>query len=273
MQIEAKFEELNERGVGAYMPHIYYGDPSEEFSQKAVEVLAENGADLLEFGIPFSDPTADGPTFQNACERALEGGITPKKCIRGIEKLREDGLEIPIVVTAYYNIPYVFGVEAFLNEISEAGAQGVIVPNVPAEESSSLVKAGEKAEVDVILQVTPNTSKERVKDIVKISTGFLYIVNFEGVTGVRGDVTGSTKNLIKMVREYSEIPLMAGFGISRVEQAKELVLSGADGVITGSALGRIYESNLKNPEEALPEIGEFASKMKQGCVEGYRNWQ
>lgn len=273
MQIEEKFEELNEREEGAYMPHIYYGDPSEEFSREAVGVLAENGADLLEFGIPFSDPTADGPTFQNACERALAGGITPNRCIRGIEKLRESDLEIPIVVTTYYNIPYVFGVERFLKELNEAGAQGVIVPNVPAEESRTLAKAGEKAGIDVILQVTPNTSRDRLRDIVKVSTGFLYIVNFEGVTGVRDGVAGSTKDLIEMTREYSEIPLMAGFGISREEQAKELVLSGASGIITGSALGRIYEGNLENPEEALPEIGKFASKMKSGCVEGYRKRQ
>ena len=117
MDVEKKFQELKERREGAYMAHIYYGDPSEKFSIRQIETLAGNGADFIEFGIPFSDPTADGPTFQAACERSLRGGMTPAKCIRGIKKLRAGGLEAPIVVTTYYNIPYVAGVRSFLRDL------------------------------------------------------------------------------------------------------------------------------------------------------------
>ena len=130
MNLEEKFQELKNKGEGAHMPHVYYGDPNEDFSFKLLETLTKNGADIIEFGIPFSDPTADGPTFQAACERALENGTTPTKCIQGIKKLRASGIENPIVVTTYYNIPYVVGVGKFLSKIKTAGAQAIIVPNV-----------------------------------------------------------------------------------------------------------------------------------------------
>ncbi|KXB01151.1 hypothetical protein AKJ45_00990 [candidate division MSBL1 archaeon SCGC-AAA261F19] len=271
MKIEEKFEELREREEGAFMAHIYYGDPSEEFSIKQVETLAENGADFIEFGIPFSDPTADGPTFQAACERALGSGMTPTKCIQGIRKLRERGLEAPIVVTTYYNIPYVRGVESFLSEIKEAGAQGIIVPNLPVDEADELLDCGKEIDISTIFLVAPTTTEERLERIVNATSGFLYVVNVEGVTGARETVLDSTLNLIKTVREKADLHLMAGFGVSKKEHAKAVVSAGADGVITGSALGRIYEKNLENPEETIPEIAKFASRIKQGCIEGYRN--
>lgn len=269
MRIEEKFQELEEKGEGAYMPHMYYGDPSEDFSIEQAKTLADNGADLLEFGIPFSDPTADGPTFQAACERALENGITPDECLSGIEKLRKEGIEIPIIVTAYYNTLYVRGVQQFLEDIEEAGAQGIIVPNLPVDEAGELLHAGEETDIDTIFLAAPTTTDERLEEIVDATSGFLYIVNVEGVTGARDTVKDSTLNLINRVREKTDIPLMAGFGISERKHADSVVLAGADGAITGSALGRIYEKNLEAPEETLPEISDFANEVKRGCDEGY----
>lgn len=270
MKIEEKFQELNEREEGAYMPHVYYGDPTEEFSLRQIETVVENGADLIEFGIPFSDPTADGPIFQTACERALEAGVTPRKCIDALRGMRNDGLEIPIIVTTYYNIPYVFGIENFLKELEMAEVQGIIVPNLPIEEAKDLLEAGRETGVSVIFQVTPNTSEERFERIVNSASGFLYVVNVEGVTGVRNSVADSAVNLIDMAKKRTDIPLMAGFGISKKKHAKSIVSAGASGVITGSALGKIYGKNLRNPEETLSDIGKFARQIKQGCVEGYR---
>ncbi|KXB00365.1 hypothetical protein AKJ41_04115 [candidate division MSBL1 archaeon SCGC-AAA259O05] len=269
MTIEEKFQELNGIGEGAYMPHIYYGDPSEEFSLRQVETLVESGADMIEFGIPFSDPTADGPAFQEACERALKKGVTPERCIRGLEELRAGGVEVPIVVTTYYNIPYVYGIRDFLEKLEEAGVQGIIVPNLPIEEAEDFLKVSRKTGIDLIFQITPNTTVGRMERIVESASGFIYIVNFEGVTGVRGAVADSTKNLIGEVKTLTELPLMAGFGVSKREHAASLVSAGADGVITGSALGEIYMKNLENPEGTLPEIGDFASGIKRGCREGY----
>ncbi len=270
MRIEEKFRELKDRGEGAYMPHIYYGDPTPEFSREEIRVLSENGADFIEFGIPFSDPTADGPTFQEACERALENGTTPEDCFRGIEKLRGGGLDTPIIVTTYYNVPYAYGLEDFFGRLSEAGAQGIIVPNVPLEEATPLIKSANESGIDVILQVTPNTSKRRLESIANSSSGFLYVVNVEGVTGARETVPESTVELMKSIRENAEIPLMAGFGVSKERHARALVSAGADGVITGSALGNIYEDSLSNPEEKLDEIGKFAKRIKKVCIHGYR---
>ncbi len=267
--IREKFQELKDKGEGAYMPHIYYGDPTEEFSISQVEALESAGADLLEFGIPFSDPTADGSTFQAACERALEGGVTPERCLRGIEKLRERGVEIPIVVTTYYNIPYSFGIEKFFEKMKKVGAQGIIIPDLPVEEASSIEGICREKNIKMILQVTPTTSEERLEEIIRASSGFLYIVNTEGVTGVRDSVVETTGEMISMVKEYTDLPLMAGFGVSRKEHAKLLVQAGADGVITGSALGEIYSGNLDNPEETLSEIRNFAKRIKSGCIEGY----
>jgi tryptophan synthase alpha chain len=270
MDLEKKFRELKERREGAHMPHVYYGDPNEEFSLKLIKNLAKNGADLIEFGIPFSDPTADGPTFQASCERALKKCVTPAKCIQGIKKLRRSGLEIPLVVTTYYNIPYVAGIRTFLSEIKEAGAQAIIVPDLPVEEANDFLDEGKKQGVHVILQVAPTTTEDRLKKIADIASGFLYVINVEGVTGARESLKDSTLKLVNRVRRHTDIPLLAGFGISKREHAAAVVSAGADGAITGSAYAKIYERNLKNPEETLPEIARLAKQIKQGCIEGYR---
>jgi len=269
MDLEEKFWELKERREGAHMPHVYYGDPNEEFSLKLIKTLVENGADFIEFGIPFSDPTADGPTFQAACERALEKGMTPAKCIQGIKNLRRSGLEVPLVVTTYYNIPYVTGVEAFLSEIKKAGAQAIIVPDLPVEEADILLE-GKKWGMHVILQVAPTTTKDRLKKIADIASGFLYVIGVEGVTGAREGLTDSALQLVNRVRRHTDVPVLAGFGISKREHAAAVVSAGADGAIAGSAYAEIYEKNLKKPEETLPEIARLAKQIKRGCIEGYR---
>ncbi len=270
MNIDEKFRELKDKREGGYMAHIYYGDPTENFSVRQIETLARNGADFIEFGIPFSDPTADGPTFQAACERALAGGMTPSKCISGIRKLRERGLKTPIIVTTYYNILYFAGVENFTRKLERAGAQAIIVPNVPVEDAAELLDAGRKAGIHVVFQVAPTTTEDRLKKIVEAASGFLYVINVEGVTGVRSSLAKSTLKLVTRVRRHTDMPTMAGFGISRKEHAAAVVAAGADGAITGSALGKIYEKNLRKPEATLPKIASFSRQIKKGCVDGYR---
>ena len=270
MNLEEKFRQLQSKEEGAHMPHVYFGDPHEEFSLRLLETLAENGADILELGIPFSDPTADGPTFQAVCERALENGMTPNRCIEGIKKLRAKGIENPIVVTTYYNIPYVMGVGNFLNKIKEAGAQAIIVPNVPVEEADVLLAEGKNSGIHPIFQIAPTTTEERLKKITDIASGFLYVIGVEGVTGVRENIGDSTLKLVQRVRRHTDMPLLAGFGISTRQQSLAVVAAGADGAIVGSAYARIYEKNLKKPEETLPEIAKLIGQIKQGCIEGFR---
>jgi tryptophan synthase alpha chain len=270
MSLESKFEDLKKRREGAHMAHVYYGDPNEEFSLKLIKTLAENGADIIEFGIPFSDPIADGAVFQEACQRALSGGITPTKCIDGIKRLRAEGLEIPIVVTTYFNIPYVMGFEEFLNMVRNAGAQGVLFPDLPLEEAKPLKSLIAKARLNLILQVAPTTSPERLKQILEEASGFIYLISVEGVTGAKLKAQSLTVRLIKTIKKLSTIPIMVGFGVSKKEHAETLVAAGADGVVVGSAYARIYSKNLKDPFQTLDEVAKLAREIKSGCVEGYR---
>lgn len=270
MEIEQKFRELRKRGEAAYMPHVYYGDPNEEFSLELINTLVESGADMLEFGIPFSDPIADGPTFIAACGRALKGGVTPTKCIEGVKKLRGAGIEVPIILTTYFNIPYVMGIGVFMKKVKEAGVQGLIIPDLPIEESGEFLELAKSSGLSVIFQVAPTTSDERSKKIIGAASGFLYVINVEGVTGTRESFLQSTLKLIEKVRKQTDVPLMAGFGISKKEHALRMVSKGADGVITGSAIAKIYAKNLESPESSLPKIAEFVKEMKEACAEGYR---
>ena len=268
MDLESTLHHLRERGEGAHMPHVYYGDPHEEFSLQLIHTLSDE-ADLLEFGIPFSDPTADGPTFQLACDRALRAGMTPLKCIQGIRKLRKEGITIPIIVTTYYNIPYVHGITSFVKAIQTAGAQAILVPNLPIEEAQPLFAASRKHRIDVILQISPATSQSRIQHIIKAAQGFIYIINVEGVTGARNRFHKSTFQLIDTVSKQTDIPLLAGFGISQPQHAEAMVAAGVDGVIVGSAYAKIYEKNLTQPATTLPQIQELAKQIKQGCIRGY----
>jgi tryptophan synthase alpha chain len=271
MEIEEKFRELKVKGEGAYMPHAYYGDPNEEFSLELIKTLVENGADFIEFGIPFSDPIADGPTFIAACERALEGGTTPASCIEGVRRLREMDVKVPIILTTYFNIPYVMGIENFMERVSGAGVQGLIVPDLPVEESAEFLESARAFGLRVIFQVAPTTSDERLGKIIEAASGFIYVINVEGVTGARESLLQSTLELVKKVRGRTDTPLMAGFGISKGEHARAMVSAGADGVITGSAITKIYARNLTSPEKTLPDVARFAREIKQACVEGFRN--
>jgi tryptophan synthase alpha chain len=255
---------------GIYMAHLYYGDPSEEFSLKVMKVLCDNGVDIIEFGIPFSDPNADGPIFQRACERAIKAGMTPLKAIQGIRKLRESGIEQPIVVTSYYNPILQMGVDCFMKSIRNAGADALIVPNVPLEESDKLFDAGKKHDINIILLVAPTTPPIRLKKIIQRAQGFLYLITITGVTGVRESLSNSTLSLVKRVREYTDIPILGGFGISNREHSKAIVAAGANGVITGSVIAKAYENHITEPEKSIPDIERIVREIKLGCQEGVK---
>jgi len=252
----------------AYMAHVYYGDPSEGFSLKEIKALCDSGVSIIELGIPFSDPTADGPVFQRACERALKAGMTPSKTIESISKLRDEGITQPIVVTSYYNIIYHMGVGSFVKRIKDAGACALIVPDVPIEEADDLLEASEQNGIDIIFLVAPTTPDDRLEKILSVARGFVYVVSVAGVTGARESLHEATLRLIERVRAHSDIPLLVGFGISKQEQATAGVSAGADGVITGSAIGSIYEQYLDDPDASLDEIRAFARSIREGIEEG-----
>ena len=253
-----------------YMAHMYYGDPTEDFSLTAMKLLCDHGVDIIEFGIPFSDPNADGPVFQRACYRALTNGMTPIKAIEGIVKLRKLLIDQPIVVTSYYNPILQMGVECFIKRIKQAGADALIVPNVPYEESDLLLESGAKYDIKIIFLVAPTTPEKRLKEIIKRAQGFLYIVTVTGVTGIRESLSDATLELVQRVRKHTSLPLLGGFGISTREQARAVVAAGANGIITGSIIGKIYEKQIMKPEKSFPELVKTIEEIKQGCVEGIK---
>jgi tryptophan synthase alpha chain len=267
-RLKGVLRKLTSQEEGALMPHVYFGDPSYGFSVELLKTLARSGADILEVGIPFSDPIADGPTFIAACERALRGGTTPDDCLRGLTELRESGVDLPVVVTAYANTIMANG--NLLEGLAEAGVDGLIVPDMPFEESGDLMEKLAELEMDLILQVAPTTSERRLKRILSSASGFVYVINFEGVTGPREDIPEGTLDLIRRIRGLSDIPLVAGFGISRPEHAEKLIAGGADGVAVGSIFAEIYSARSKNPFESLREISEMARRMKEACVNGFK---
>lgn len=254
----------------AFMPYVCCGDPSAQFTFKLVKTLVENGADAIEFGIPFSDQIADGKAIQAASGRALLAGMTPEKAVGIIAKLRKDGVGAPIIAMTYYNIVFSFGQEKFVRALKAAGAQGLIVPDAPLGEAEGLRKACSKAGIDLVYLITPNCSPARLRKIAAKSRGFMYAVAVLGITGARKNVSGNALGLVRRAKKVSRLPVAVGFGVSRPEHAREFSRAGADGVIVGSEIANIYSKFIRGKKiderRALAEIGKFARRMKGGCL-------
>ncbi len=242
MKISEKFSELKKKKQGALIAYICSGDPSPDATKEYVTALVRGGADIIELGLPFSDPTADGPTIQAGIERALNGGMTPDIYFRTVSSLK---MHIPLVVMTYYNIIFKRGLEKFVKDCAFSGISGIIVPDLPPEESGELAGFCKKNDVDLIFLVAPTTTDERLKRILEEGKGFIYLVARLGVTGVRADVAASTRDLINRVKTTT--PKAVGFGISNGKQAAEIIRAGADGVIVGSAFVDIISSGKDVP--------------------------
>ena len=240
----------------AFIAFITCGDPDLETTAKSVRAAVAGGADLIELGIPFSDPTAEGPVIQGANIRALSGGVTTDKIFDLVRELRRD-VEIPLVFMTYANVVYSYGADSFISTCRDIGIDGLILPDVPYEEKDEFLPICRKYGVDLVSLIAP-TSEGRIAMIAKEAEGFLYIVSSLGVTGVRGEITTDLGSIVSVVRENTDIPCAIGFGISTPEQAKKM--SGyADGVIVGSAIIKILE---KYGREAPPHIEEYVRLMK-----------
>ena len=244
----------------AFIPFITCGDPDLESTKKLVKSMVENGADLIELGIPFSDPTAEGPVIMEADLRALQGGCTTEQVFQMTRELRQE-VDVPFVYMTYANVVFSYGSRKFMEKAKEAGVSGLILPDVPYEEREEFLQDCRAFGIALISMVAP-TSEDRIAKIAKDAEGFLYIVSSLGVTGERKEITTDLSSLLKMVKSHTDIPCAVGFGISTKEQAKE-VAKYADGVIVGSAImKKIHESPGK--EEAV--LGEYVASMKSGLA-------
>ncbi len=243
-------------GGKAFIPFITCGDPDLETTGKIVREMAANGADLIELGIPFSDPTAEGPVIQGANIRALSGGVTTDKIFDFVRELRKD-VSVPLVFMTYSNVVFSYGAERFISTCQQIGIDGIILPDLPFEEKDEFLPICRQYGVDLISLIAP-TSADRVAMIAKDADGFIYIVSSLGVTGERSQITTDISKLVSVIRENTDIPCAVGFGISNPEQAKNMSQF-ADGVIVGSAIVRKIAQHGK--DSAKP-VGEFVKQMK-----------
>lgn len=240
----------------AFVPFITCGDPNLETTEKLVKAAVENGADLIELGIPFSDPTAEGPVIQGANIRALSSGVTTDKIFEFVKRIREE-VSIPLVFMTYSNVVFSYGAEDFISTCQQIGIDGIILPDLPYEEKNEFAPICKKYDIDLISLIAP-TSDKRIAMIAKEAEGFLYIVSSLGVTGTRNEITTDLESIIRVVRENTEIPCAIGFGISTPKQAEEMARL-ADGVIVGSAIVKIIE---ELREGAVNEVGNYIAFMK-----------
>ncbi len=242
----------------AFIAFLTCGDPDLETTAACVHAAVRGGADLIELGIPFSDPTAEGPVIQEASERALSGGATTDKIFDLAAELRRD-VTVPMVFMTYANVVYSYGIDRFCDRCAEAGVNGIILPDVPFEEKEEFAPACRQRGLSLISLIAP-TSENRVAKIAREAEGFLYIVSSLGVTGVRSEITTDIGAMVKLVRENTSIPCAVGFGISTPEQAARMS-SLSDGAIVGSAIVRIIA---KYGQSAPEHVFEFVKSMKEG---------
>jgi tryptophan synthase alpha chain len=247
-----------------FMPYFPLGYPDLDTSIDVIETLARNGADLIEVGLSFSDPMADGPVIQHATQIALEKGITVKKSLEAVKELRNRGVDIPLILMGYFNPMLAYGLEKFIHDAREAGADGFIIPDLPmeeAEEFQTMLNAGRDAssrDLPLIQMLAPTSPDERMESIARNAKGFIYLVSVTGVTGARTAVSDGLGNLINRVRAHTSVPVCVGFGISTPEQAKQ-VGQLADGVIVGSACVK----TIGGSESPIEAAREFAREFKK----------
>lgn len=245
----------------AFIPFITAGDPDLETTQKVIEEMVKNGADLIEIGVPFSDPIAEGPVIAQTSERALANGTTTDKIFAMVKKLRET-IQIPLAFMTYANLLYAYGKEDFFAKCHEVGINAVILPDIPFEEKDEFLAYANKEDVDMVSLIAP-TSMQRVGMIAKEAQGFIYLVSSLGVTGVRNEIKTDLTSIVKVIRQNTDVPIGIGFGIARPEQAKKAA-EVADGAIVGSAIVKMIH---KYGKDAPKFVDEYVKSMKDAVNE------
>jgi tryptophan synthase alpha chain len=239
-RIGRTFKRLKNHGGKAFIPYIMAGDPSFEATKETVLMLEQCGADIVELGVPFSDPLADGPTIQRAAERALKNGVTLRKVIAFVKDIRSS-TQIPLVLMTYFNPVFKYGSESFIRDAADAGVDGLIIPDLPPDEAADFIKHARKADLDTIFLLAPTSTEDRIRIVAKASRGFIYYVSITGITGSGLLFDGSMERLIPAIKSFTDTPVAVGFGVSTPEDAA-VVAKVADGVIVGSAIvKRLHE--------------------------------
>lgn len=246
----------------ALIPFFVIGDPDEQTSFELVTTAIDAGADVLELGIPFSDPVADGPTIQKADIRAMQAGMTPAKALAFIKRVT-DYHPVPIGLLVYYNLIFQYGVEKFFADFKAAGGTSVLVADLTIDDADEIAPAAKAAGLETVFMVTPNTSNERIEKIAAQTTGFIYTVSLMGTTGERTGLSDTVRPLIARLKVHTDKPVCVGFGISTPEHAKQVAQAGADGVIIGSRIVKFIEENPTDVEAMKRQISEFIKSVAE----------
>ncbi|MGC8784365.1 MAG: tryptophan synthase subunit alpha [Armatimonadota bacterium] len=261
-RISEHFSTLRQRGEGALVVFVTAGDPNPRLSENLMLTIAEAGADIIEIGIPFSDPLADGPTIQSSTFRALQQGVTPASALEMIARVRARS-EVPLVVMTYFNPVWQMGVERFAQEAAQAGVDGVIMTDMPPDEAGEWHPVARQHGLDTIFLIAPTSTSERMRLVAQMSSGFVYCVSRTGVTGAREDLPEEVPQMLQAMRRLTKLPLCVGFGISRPEHV-QVVCRVADGAVVGSAVVSLIAQEVEKGEQAvLPAVHRFVKELKE----------
>jgi len=253
------FSELDR---AALIPFFVIGDPDFETSLAIVKAAMDAGADILELGIPFSDPIADGPTIQKADIRAMRSGMNVSRALEFIRKVKDYG-DVPIGLLMYYNLVYQYGIEKFFSDFHRAGVNSVLIADLSIDDADEIHSAAVSTGLDTVFMVTPVTPTEKMKVIASRTTGFIYTVSLLGVTGSRDELSDTVQVLVKKLKELTGVPICVGFGVSKPEHAEAIASAGADGVIIGSKVVSLIEENLGDSKGIVSQVSTFLSDVRK----------
>jgi tryptophan synthase alpha chain len=264
-RIKNTFSRLKKKGEKALIPYLMAGDPDIATTKELIVALERAGCDMIELGVPFSDPLADGPVIQKAAIRSLEHHTSIADVLQLVSEVRRES-KIPLIIMTYYNLIFHYGEERFVQDASIAGLDGIILPDLPPEEAGTLMPLAKKAGLDTIFLLAPTSTDERRKVVVKASQGFIYYVSLTGVTGASlGPQQEAIRESVAKIKLLTDKPVSVGFGIATPDQAAQVASWGADGVIVGSALVKVVEQHAGSPE-LVPKVAAFAQELKQGVL-------
>ena len=258
-RIDAVLGELRESGRTALAPYITIGFPDVPTSEELVRTILDSGGDMLELGVPFSDPLADGPTIQMTTYRALQNGVTVRECLAVVRRLRASGVEAPLVFLGYYNPYFRYGAESFLDDAADAGVDGMIVPDLPTVEAAQFGEMCRNRGIHLVPMLAPTSSDERISDACKAAGGFIYCVSLTGVTSARRTLSRATAGLVERIRQHTDLPILVGFGVSRPEHLVEIGTY-AEGAAVGSAL--LDAVDRASPDGKLEAARDFIHSLR-----------
>src|SRR5712664_1643086 len=269
-RIDARFAELKQEGRAAFITFLTAGDPDPETSLDIIKALPKAGADIIEIGMPFTDPMADGPGIQAAGLRALKAGMTLKKTLAMVRAFRQDDATTPLVLMGYYNPIYIYGVDKFLVDAKTAGVDGLIIVDLPPEEDTELCLPAMKAGLNFILLATPTTDDKRLPAVLANTSGFVYYVSITGITGAAAPDPGQVSAAVSRIKRHTKLPVAVGFGVRTAEQAAAIA-AGADGVVVGSALVSALKASLDGDDKATAKTVTVVVNLVVELARGVRS--